>query len=172
MRRIWLLILGVWMLFSACSSPEQKAQKEIAAMEESLFNEEMGLLSPRQTEKLVGLYMDYAADFSEDHWSPEYLFRAADVSMNVGNSALALNLFSRIRKEYPHYEKVAQCLFLQGFIWDNNMGDVAKARELYTLFLKLYPDNEFADDVKMSIEYLGKSSEELIESFEKYSQEE
>jgi len=43
---------------------------------------------------------------------------------------------------------------------------LAKAEEIYKKFLELYPDNDFADDAEISLKYLGKSPEELIEIFQ------
>jgi len=41
-----------------------------------------------------------------------------------------------------------------------------KAKELYELFLEKYPEHDFADDAQFSLQYLGKSPEELMMEFE------
>jgi inosine/xanthosine triphosphate pyrophosphatase family protein len=41
---------------------------------------------------------------------------------------------------------------------------------IYELFLQKYPDNDFADDARISIENLGKTPEELIKQFEEQQQ--
>jgi len=51
-------------------------------------------------------------------------------------------------------------------VYENNLGELAKAEEIYKKFLELYPDNDFADDAEISLKYLGKSPEELIEIFQ------
>lgn len=154
------------LILNGCSSHEKKAQKEIEGMEKELFNDEAGLLSAQQTGGIINAYMDYAENFPNDEMSADYLFRASDVSMNMGNFALSLNLLSRIQSDYSDFEKVEQCLFLQGFIWENYIGNTEKARDIYTRFLELYPDNDFADDVELSLQNLGKTPEELIKMFE------
>jgi tetratricopeptide (TPR) repeat protein len=53
-----------------------------------------------------------------------------------------------------------------GYVYENNLGELAKAEEIYKKFLELYPDNDFADDAEISLKYLGKSPEELIEIFQ------
>lgn len=166
MKKILFLGLLAVMMLPACTSEEKKAQKKITDMEESLFNSEAGLLSQQQAEDIIGAYMDYAEAYPQNPLSAEYLFRASDVSMNTGNFALSLNLLSRIQADYPDYNKVSQCLFLQGFIWENYIGNAEKAREVYERFLEEYPDNDFADDVALSLKNLGKTPEELIKMFE------
>lgn len=166
MKKIFFLSLLAVMIFTACTTEENKAQKKITEMEKTLFNDEAGLLSQQQAEDIIAAYMDYAEAFPKDATSAEYLFRASDVSMNTGNFALSLNLLSRIQADYPEYNKVSQCLFLQGFIWENYIGNAEKAREIYERFLEQYPDDDFADDVTLSLKNLGKTPEELIKMFE------
>ena len=68
--------------------------------------------------------------------------------------------------EYPDYEKASECLFMKGFIYDNNLQDYEMAKKIYLEFLEKYPDDEFADDAQASIDNLGKSLEEIIQEFE------
>ena len=167
MKKIFLFVVVTAAVLSACTSEIEKEQKKIEGMEAELFNENAGMISPEQTEELILTYLNFADQYGQSAEAPEYLFRASDIAMNMGNFSMSLNLLSRIMKTYPDYPKVAQCLFLQGFIWENNIGNIEKARELYEQFLQKYPDNEFADDVELSLRNLGKTPEELIKMFEK-----
>jgi tetratricopeptide (TPR) repeat protein len=58
-------------------------------------------------------------------------------------------------------------LFLKGYVYENNLGRLDKAKAIYEEFLQKYPDNDFADDAEVSLKYLGKSPEELIEIFQR-----
>jgi len=82
------------------------------------------------------------------------------------DSQKAIELFDRLMVEYPDYEKVPECLFMKAFIYDNNLQEYDKAKEVYLEFLEKYPDDEFADDARASINNLGKSLEEIIREFE------
>lgn len=172
MKNTLIISFMAVVFMTSCASEQRKAQKEILSMEKELFNEEAGLLSADQTNNILDAYMDYADQYPDDTMSAEFLFRASDISMNMGNFALSLNLLSRIQKDYPEYSKVSQCLFLQGFVWENYIGNTEKAREIYNRFLELYPDHDFADDVKLSLDNLGKTPEELIRMFEENAQSE
>lgn len=167
MKKIFLLVIVAAVVLSACTSAIEKEQKKIESMEAELFNENAGMISPEQTDKLILAYLNFADQHGQSPEAPEYLFRASDIAMNMGNFSMSLNLLSRIMKDFPDYPKVAQCLFLQGFIWENNIGNTEKARDLYDEFLQKYPENEFADDVQLSLRNLGKTPEELIKMFEK-----
>ena len=67
---------------------------------------------------------------------------------------------------YPDFDKTPQCLFLKGYIYENNLGDLDMAKSLYEEFLQKYPDDDFADDAEVSIKNLGKTPEQLIKEFE------
>nr|NQU91038.1 tetratricopeptide repeat protein [Bacteroidota bacterium] len=157
------LLLSI--LFSGCQSPEQKAIDEIDRTEKEIFSEE-GMLDRNRVDELINIYVDYADTFKEDTLAPEYLFKAGDISMNTNRSHQAIRYYSRIIEDYPDYRKVPEALFLKGYVYENNLGRLDKAEVIYKEFLDKYPDNEFADDAEVSLKYLGKSPEELIELFQ------
>lgn len=161
---IYFIVFSV-ILFS-CTSPRDKAINEIIELEKSVYSDTTGIIDKTKVAELIDHYVSYADKYPEDSKSPEYLYNAANVSMNLMNSQKAITLFNRIMKEYPGYEKNAECLFMTGFIYDNNLQDFDKAKEIYEEFLDKYPDDEFADDAQASIDNLGKSLEEIIEEFE------
>jgi TolA-binding protein len=84
----------------------------------------------------------------------------------------AVQVFDRILSDYPNFEKTPQCLFLKGYVYENNLGDLQTAKEIYEEFIEKYPDDEFADDAEVSIKNLGKTPEELIKEFEEQAKEE
>jgi TolA-binding protein len=87
--------------------------------------------------------------------------------MNTNRSRQAIRYYDRIITDYPGYKKTPEAMFLKGYVYENNLGRLDKAKEIYEAFLELYPDNEFADDAEVSLRFLGKSPEELIEIFQK-----
>jgi TolA-binding protein len=98
------------------------------------------------------------------------LFKAGDFSMGLEKSEQAIMYFDQIIANYPAFEKLPYCLFLKGFIYENQMGNMDQAKEVYLEFLNKYPDHEMAESARFSIKNLGKSPEELIKEFEKNQQ--
>ena len=58
------------------------------------------------------------------------------------------------------------CLFFKGFVYENMLKDLDKARETYLQFIEKYPKDDFADDAQMALLNLGKTPEMLIKEFE------
>jgi len=150
----------------SCTSPRDKAENQIISLEQTVYSDTTGLIDKTKVSELVNLYVDFAGKYPNDIKSPVFLYSAANVSVNLMDSQKAIELFDRLMVEYPDYEKVPECLFMKAFIYDNNLQEYDKAKEVYLEFLEKYPDDEFADDARASINNLGKSLEEIIREFE------
>ncbi|GIV45488.1 MAG: hypothetical protein KatS3mg036_0306 [Ignavibacterium sp.] len=51
---------------------------------------------------------------------------------------------------------------MAGFICAENLKDYKRAEYYYKKFLKAYPDHELASSVKVELDNLGKSPEEIL----------
>ena len=78
----------------------------------------------------------------------------------------SMAFYRRLYDQYPGYSKAPVALFLQGFIHENQLGQLDSASYYYTTFLERFPDHPIASDVRLSLENLGKSPEELIKMFQ------
>jgi outer membrane protein assembly factor BamD (BamD/ComL family) len=164
-KAIALLILAGTILLS-CSDPRNDDIEKITQMENDLFSEESSLDNMDKAKGLIDEYTLFADQYPEDTLSPEFLFRAADIAMNINRGEMAINIYNRILKSYPDFRKAPECLFLKAYVYENNLGQLNKARVYYQEFIDKYPENDFADDAEISIQNLGKSPEELIREFE------
>ena len=124
------------------------------------------MIDENKTLELVNSYIEYADKFPEDTNSVNYLFKAADISMNLLDPNRSIRLFDRIMTEYPDYIKIPHCLFLKGYVYENSLRNLDAAKALYLAFLDRYPQHEFADDVAISLQHLGKTPEQLIQEFQ------
>ncbi len=117
--------------------------------------------------KLADFYQYYAIENENDSLSPEYLFKAADINMNMNQPKRSIICFTILLEKYPYFEKSPTALFLKAFVYENQLLDYVNAEKYYKLFLNQYPDSDFADDAEISLKNMGKTPEELIEEFEK-----
>ncbi len=60
-------------------------------------------------------------------------------------------------------------MFSIAFSYENNLNDFEQARIYYNQFLQKYPNSDLTEDAKLSIENLGKTDEEFLESINKDS---
>lgn len=139
--------------------------KDIQQLEEKLFGNKEHY-DEGAAHAVVKQYIIFVDNFPEDERSPQYLFRAGEVSIGLKRSIEAIKFFQRLEDEYPHDKKVPESVFLQAFVFDAHLHDVDRAKEAYEKFLEKYPDHALAKDAEMSLKILGKSDEELIKEFE------
>lgn len=161
----YIILLALSGLIISCGPTKDKTEAKITAMEEKLFNSGSGF-SRSAADSLINMYQDFAAAYPNDSLAPVYLFKAASMQMNLQNGPGSIALFDRIMKNYPEFDKAPLCLFFTGYVQENVLGDIDKARASYQLFIDTYPDHDFVDDAQASINNLGKTPEEMIREFE------
>lgn len=161
-RTILAAIVLATTLLTSCGD---KLINNISRLESEAFSTEEAM-NPETANALVDAYLAFIDANPQDDMSPDYLFRAIDVSMNTNNPQRTLSLIDKMIHDYPRHPKAQAALFLKGFIFETRFNNLTKAKELYERYLELYPDGEFAADCRASIENLGLSLEELIRRFE------
>ena len=154
---------------TACTSQQGKLSEQIATLEKELYSDSSMAPDAKKAKDAIALYTKYADNFPDDTTSASYLFKAGDLSSKINETQQAIDLFGKLIHKYPNHRTAPYALFLQGFIYENQVGDPLRAKPYYEAFLKTYPDHPIASDVSFSLENLGKTPEELIREFESKS---
>jgi TolA-binding protein len=165
LSRLLILIAVIAVSFTQCK-PDPRAR--ITELEKKISSEDFAMdeKGMQTANELIDAYLAYAESQKDSPEAPEYLYKAADLSLNLNKSKEALDLYNRIIYQYPDFKKDPECLFLMGYIYENHLQNYGKAKEIYEQFIKKYPTHDFADDAAISIENMGMSPEELIRKFE------
>ena len=101
----------------------------------------------------------------------DLLLMAGALAKTIGNPNKAVQLYYNVGEKMPDHPKAPTALFMQAFIYENDLQDLEKAKAAYELFLKRYPnDPDYADDAQTALQLLGKSPEEIIRQFEQNPQ--
>jgi outer membrane protein assembly factor BamD (BamD/ComL family) len=167
--------LSLAMLFTivlaGCNSKEE-ARQTIQQAEKELYgkNDQMDF-KEKKVDKAIDAYQSFAENYQNDSLAPEYLFKAADLYRLKEEPKKALDIYQKIRDDHPDFRKAPHCLFLQGFVYENEIGNMDKAKTKYQAFIDSYPEHDLADDARFSLKNLGKSPEDIIDQFEKSEQE-
>ena len=161
------LITGV-IVFSCGSNQEMKQlRSEISELEASLYADSLKPVDRLKAQEMIQAYENFADKYPEDSLTPEYLYKRSEIAMNLQMSGRAVEGYQRILNNYPDFDKAALCIFLQAFVYENQMQQYDEAKKLYREFLEKYPSHDLAEDALVSIQNMGKSLEELIQSWEK-----
>ena len=154
------------LLMGGCKPSREKSVENIQILEKQLFSAESTSFDKEKADSLLNLYTVFIDKFPGDSLIPDYLFKSANLAMNSGNGAKAIEYFDRYITSYPDREKAALCLFFKAFVYENILRNLDKAKESYLLFVEKYPENDFADDAQMALQNLGKTPDQMIMEFE------
>jgi tetratricopeptide (TPR) repeat protein len=154
----------------ACRSERERMIDTIVRAEQELRKDTLVPMNASRARELVALYSQFATTYRDDTLSAEYLFKAGELSASIGDYFQAIQ-FYRQCTEKVYYHKRPVAYFLMGFIYENHLNDTTNARRLYQEFLNKFPGHPLERDVRFSLQYLGRSPEELIREFEKKKEE-
>ncbi|MEJ5305884.1 MAG: tetratricopeptide repeat protein [Ignavibacteria bacterium] len=85
-----------------------------------------------------------------------------DSIQKIKNFEQALAYYNELIEKFPNNQKTPEAIFMAGFICAENLKDYKRAEYYYKKFLKAYPDHELASSVKVELDNLGKSPEEIL----------
>lgn len=160
MRSYFILAISALFLFSNCSSLDDKelfdkAQKEV---NEKKYSEALTTFEKIYTEE------------SESEFASKSLLECAKLYHNYllpnfskeESLKKAIDYYSKIYKEYPGSQEATAAMMMVGFIYANELNETDKAKSIYEEFLKKYPESELASSVKLELESIGLSPEEIL----------
>lgn len=177
MKNKFFLSVFCMMVFFSCSNDKKPDEKQalisqIDSLQKNMFNPKSMELEKNLAFKGITAYQDFVKKFPEDSvHSAEYLFRLSDLLRAVGDNRKAIEVLGQITKNYPSFKKTPECIFLQGYYYQEFFGDTVRAKEFYLQLISKYPTHAFAYDAKALMKMFGKSEQEIIKGFEKKEQE-
>ena len=170
---VYCLLFTVY-FFSSCGSRKTEANDEhekmisqIDSINKNMFDKKNLQLDKNLAFKGIAAYQDFVKKFPSDSMSAEYLFRLSDLQRAVGDNSKAIQSLADICKSYPNYKKIPDCLFLQGYYYQEFFNDTNSAKILYQQLIAKYPAHAFVDDAKALMNMFGKSEADIIKGFEK-----
>ncbi|MAI22910.1 MAG: hypothetical protein CL828_02540 [Crocinitomicaceae bacterium] len=150
MRLGFLVIgcIGVIALHVSCSSTTEEGvcaqlQVEIEQMEQSLLagGEDVDAVLRA---KMMQSYARFANACHDHEFTPEALFRRADLLRSAGKYQEAMTQLRDIHDNYANYDKRSVCAFLVGFIAEVELKDREQAKKTYEQVIEVHPDSEAA----------------------------
>lgn len=104
----------------------------------------------------------FAIAYPDNKSTPEYLFRAAEMSRGLNQFSPMMSFYNWIIDYFPTYNKMPIVLFTKGFLLETEFNRLDDALQTYQQFLDQYPDDPLADDVRIMLENIGNDPIELI----------
>jgi tetratricopeptide (TPR) repeat protein len=167
-----ILSIGfVWLNLVGCKEDASQAARQahlarIDSLEQVLAVDPDVVKHMKTANALIGEIETFAKTYPSDSTALELLMKAGEIARGLGKYDKAIELLSMVWVKHPKHRLAPPALFLQGFIYDNDLSDSTLAVQHYREFLLRYPEHELAPQVQTLMEVVGKSPEELIKTFE------
>ena len=149
---------------------KEKLLSDIQTLEQEL-SKELEQVDKAKTLTFITKSELFAKNYSDDVKAAPILFKAAEMAKSIGEYGRALKLWDNVYNRYKDYEKAPDALFMQGFIFENDLKDIKLAKMYYGNFLKKYPDHDLAHQISIILKNIDKSPEELIKEFKRSNQD-
>ena len=153
-------------VLSGCSPSREKSVKTITSLETRLFAPAAMGFDLVKADSLLSAYESFMKHFPEDSLTMKITFKAANLSMNMGDGTKAIELFDKFIEKYPDDPKAAVSMFFKAYIYENQIKNLDKAKEIYLQFIEKYPNSDFTNDARIALKNLGKSPEQMIREFD------
>ncbi len=163
-RLLTLLSILVVVFFASCNN--ETASEKIARLEPLVFAAD-GAVNKEAGAELADAYVQYAKENPQDEMSPDMIFKAIDISMNINseNPQKTIEIIDLMIETYPQHMLAPMALYIKAFVYER-ANDIPSAKETYRLFLEKYPNDPLVEDVKASLRNAGISLNDLVRQFE------
>lgn len=163
--------MGLLLCFAAACQQNGKQGKEafineLKALEKQVVKTGDASKEPAASKALVEKTLQFAKAYPKDEATPKRLFFAADVARGAGEYAKAVQLWGLVWRNYPEHPKAPMALFLQGFTFDSNLQNTQMAGKYYKDFLKKYPNDSLATQVKQLLRVVEIPPDDLVKKFQ------
>ena len=160
------VVVIAFAVLSGCSPSREKSVKTITSLETRLFAPAAMGFDKVKADSLLSAYESFMKHFPEDSLTMMITFKAANLSMNMGDGTKAIELFNKFIEKYPDNPKAAISMFFKAYIYENQIKNLDKAKEIYLQFIEKYPSGDFTNDARIALKNLGKSPEQMVREFE------
>lgn len=149
---------------SGRSEDQMNLSNQISKLSKEVYqnNEPLDMV---KSEELLKLLTEYSNKFREDSLSSVYMLDAAQLSSSIGKYQQAVQFLMNY-VEHPNANKKDYATYLVGYQYDEFLNQPQQAEKYYRATIDRYPDSPWAQTANQSLQWVGKSDEEIIKELE------
>jgi tetratricopeptide (TPR) repeat protein len=122
--------------------------------------------SAKAMNEALRAYSAFVTNYPNDSMTPEYYFRAADLSQGLGNYPQSAAYLEVIIDKHKGYKRYPDALFAAANVYDTYLENVNhgddRAKQLYQFIIDKYPTSSYAENSAVLIGYVGKPDSVLF----------
>lgn len=162
MKKIFPALLIALIMVTACNSNKDMETFNAA---EKKYNDKKYSEALTDYKLVIEEYSssDYAAKSLMRVGSMYQMFLVPNIQSDESNKK-AVEYYRNLYKNFPKSEEAPKARFMSGFILANNLNKLDEAKMAYQTFLDKFPKHELAPQIKIELDNLGKTPEEILEN--------
>ena len=126
--------------------------------------------SDESKRQLLVAYSEWGNYFRDDDATPEYLFQAGRLGVELNRPKRAIELFTEVHDGFPDFDKRIESAYMVGHIYDQMLNDRELASKAYLRVVEFYPESNWALQAQLVNDQLYVSDEEIIKMLEEKNQ--
>ncbi|MBL7827575.1 MAG: tetratricopeptide repeat protein [Saprospiraceae bacterium] len=172
MKLQWISTLAVAGAFFCCTNAPKvdkvaELNKQLTELDQSMGGASVTDKSKAQTFIKTAEELASLLEKTDQNQYVDLLLKAAGLAKTIENPNKAIELYQKVSDGLPQHPKAPTALFMTGFVYENDLNNIDKAKAVYESFLQKYPnDPDFLDDAQNALKMLGKTPDEIIKEFE------
>lgn len=163
MKLFYALILSVLIIFNACNTNSDK--------DKELFESAQKNINDKKYKEAAATFDTIVAENPDSKYAPLALIESAKLYQNSlvpdiprpESISKAIKNYKLVFNNFSQDSTAELALFLTGFIFSNDLNQFDSARTYYNMFLQKYPNSEFTNSVKLELENLGLTPDQILE---------
>lgn len=153
MHKMKTAVLIVIALFAGCST----------LSEDDLWRRIESAKANQNWDSTLQVSQRILTEYPEGRFGGWARFAAAESYRFKNQPREALDNYKIFVEHYPEMQPASLSLFLVGYLYGNNLQMKDSAKFYLEEFLKRYPNSELVPSVRLELESLGRSPEEVLE---------
>ncbi len=161
MAKRFFPVLFILALIIGCNSHKDK---EIFDSAEKNFNSKNYIKAIAEYEQVINEYAssDYAEKSLLKVGSMYQMLLVPNISRETSNTK-AVQFYKKLFVDFPKSPDAPRAIFMAGFILANDLNKFEEAKSAYKTFLEKFPNDPLTPQVKVELENVGKTPEEILE---------
>lgn len=159
------LLLSTLFLLNFCSNVNEK----------EIFDKAQNDLNDKKYSEAVEIFNQLLNESPNSEFAPQAIFECAKIyhTEKVPNISKeeslnkAVQYYQRLYEDYPDYKESESAMMMTGFILSNELNKPEEAKVIYEEFLKKYPDSKLTGSVKLELESIGLSPDQMFSKLSK-----
>jgi len=136
-----------------------------------LYNSAQEKINEKNFREAVTDFENFVSQNPDNELAPKALFEIGKIYHSESVPGItkeesltkAVEFYKRVFNEYKKDSLAEQALFVAAFIQANDLNKYDEARANYELFLKEFPSSDLTESVKIELDNLGLTPDEIIE---------